>query len=61
MRFPAAAVLFELAFQRAGDAGVRAFIRSLGSQDVTLERLAIALRMAPSDVEAQFQAVLRTR
>jgi hypothetical protein len=59
-RLPAAAAVFEVAFRRGGDAGVRRFIEALGTGEPTLDRTARALGMAPAALETAWRSIVQS-
>lgn len=57
-RFPAAAAVFELAYRRGGDAAVRRLVDRMRQETPTLESVAVALGMAPIELDAGWRALV---
>ena len=60
VRFPAAAVVFEIAHRRGGDAGVLRLIDQLGAREPTLGSIATALGMSAAELESAWQSLVRS-
>ncbi len=60
LRFPAAAVVFEIAYRRGGDAAVLQLIDQLGASEPTLGAIATALGMPAAELESTWQSVVRS-
>lgn len=57
-RLPAAAAVFEIAYRRGGDGGVRQLVAALGKDEPTLGTIARALEMASEELDSTWRTVV---